>query len=173
MRRPGVHQRACWAVSTPTFWIPDEPAHVGYVQRLAEVGRLPNAAASSVETPAVGLAEEQSFVYSALPFSVEGRPSWSKRRDEETQRTVDTRDLERTAQGPAVYIGNHPPLYYLLEAVPYRAFHGAGFFDRLLVMRMFSALLAGFTIFWVFLFLRELLPRTEWAWTSRSAGPSS
>lgn len=156
---------ACWAVITPTFWTPDEPGHVGYVQRLAEAGELPNAGAASVDAPSAGLAEEQVVVYGALPFSVEGRPSWSGDRDEDLQRTLASGTLERTRPGQAVYIGNHPPLYYLLETIPYRAAHSAGFLDRLLLMRLFSALLAGFTVFWVFLFLRELLPRTEWAWT--------
>ncbi len=32
----------CWAVITPTFWVPDEPAHAGYAQFVAERGALPS-----------------------------------------------------------------------------------------------------------------------------------
>jgi hypothetical protein len=34
-----------------------------------------------------------------------------------------------------------------------------------LLLRLWSSLLAGVTVAFVFLFLRELLPRTRWAWT--------
>ena len=38
---------------------------------------------------------------------------------------------------------NYPPLYYALEAIPYRAGYGLDFLDRLFLMRLLSALLAG------------------------------
>lgn len=151
----------CWAVITPSFWVPDEPPHVGYVQQLAEAGQLP--ALPRTFTELTGLAGEQSFVYGNLPFSVEGRPTWSEAADERIQRTLDSGELDRVRSGQAAYIANNPPLYYLIQSVPYRAFHEANFLDRLFAMRLFSALFAGLTVFFTFLFLRELLPRTEWA----------
>lgn len=156
---------ACWAVITPTFWVPDEPAHVGYVQQVAELGKLPSQRGTLPALTPTGLAEEQSFVYGSLPFAPEGRPSWSRSADAQLQRVTAGGKLERTRPGQAVYIGNNPPLYYLLEALPYKAFQGASFLDRLFAMRLFSALFGGLTVFFVFLFLRELLPRTSWAWT--------
>ena len=60
---------------------------------------------------------------------------------------------------------NYPPLYYALETIPYNAGHGLDFLDRLFLMRLLSALLAGVTVALVFCFLRELLPGTPWVWT--------
>lgn len=160
-----VANAVCWAAITPTFWVPDEPPHVGYVQRLAEAGTLPSRGSDVADIDRPGLAEEQSIVYGELRFGVEGRPSWSRASDARLERALNTEGLERTTPGQALYALNHPPLYYLLEVVPYRALHGESFLDRLFAMRLFSALFAGVTVFFAFLFLRELLPRTKWVWT--------
>ena len=90
-----------------------------------------------------GSLESKSFVYGTLPFSVEGRPSWSQATDDRIRRGLASGDLGRVRSGQATYISNNPPLYYLLQAVPYRAFHGASFLDRLFAMRLFSSLFAG------------------------------
>ena len=34
-----------------------------------------------------------------------------------------------------------------------------------MAMRLFSSLFAGVMVFFAFMFLRELLPRSPWAWT--------
>jgi 4-amino-4-deoxy-L-arabinose transferase-like glycosyltransferase len=54
----------------------------------------------------------------------------------------------------------------VVEAIPYRLTYSANVFDRILAMRLFSSLFAGLTVIFGFLFLRELLPRTPWAWTA-------
>ena len=156
---------ACWAVITPSLWVPDEVAHVGYVQRLAEAHKLPSTGAPVDDIRVPGLAGEQVAAYEGLPFGIEGRPSWAPSADRRLQARFDSGELERTRPGQAVYIGNHPPLYYLLEAIPYSVAKNTGFLNRLLAMRLFSALLGAVTVFFIFLFLRELLPRTPWAWT--------
>ena len=58
-----------------------------------------------------------------------------------------------------------PPLYYLLEVVPYELGSGGTLLDQLELMRLLSALMAGITALFVFLFVRETLPRVPWAWT--------
>jgi 4-amino-4-deoxy-L-arabinose transferase-like glycosyltransferase len=63
-----------------------------------------------------------------------------------------------------------PPLYYALEAVPYLASPSHNFLDRLLLMRLFSAVCAALTVLATFLFLRELFPGTPWAWTVGALG---
>ena len=60
---------------------------------------------------------------------------------------------------------NQPPLYYALEAVPYWISPSNDLLTRLVFMRLLSALMAAGTVLAVFLFLRELLPHTPWAWT--------
>ena len=60
---------------------------------------------------------------------------------------------------------NNPPLYYAAEAAVYHLTPSSSLPDRIHAMRLLSALLAAATVLFVFLFLRELLPGTPWAWT--------
>lgn len=160
----------CWAALTPAYWVPDEPAHAGYAQRIAETGALPDLDATAPKIGLVAGSQEQRTVYDALPFGVEGQPSWSETKD----RTLDSQltdgpPLNRTRPRQALNATGNPPLYYLLQAIPYRAAYGAGYLDRLMAMRAFSTLFAGLTVFFGFLFLRQLLPGRPWAWTVGSA----
>ena len=154
----------CWAAITPTFWVPDEVSHVGYAQHIAETGRLPSIPADGAsESP--GPSEEQNFLSQGLPFSVEGRPSWSPARDRQFKRALERGGFDRSRLGQGLAANVHPPLYYLAQAIPYRLARDRSLLDRVMAMRLLSALLAGVTIFFTFLFLRELLPRSPWAWT--------
>jgi 4-amino-4-deoxy-L-arabinose transferase-like glycosyltransferase len=144
----------CWAATTPTYWAPDEIAGIGYVQYIAENGDIPR-------TGTGGDFSEEQF---AVPFSVQGRPLWLETENRNLFRRLDS-DLERTRRGQAYYLANYPPLYYALDAIPYRIAYGANFLDRVFAMRLLSALLGALTVLFVFMFLRELLPSTPWAWT--------
>jgi 4-amino-4-deoxy-L-arabinose transferase-like glycosyltransferase len=76
------------------------------------------------------------------------------------------RDASPVGGGGDVGVGSYPPLYYALMAVPYAVTGavGGGLLDQLAAMRLVSALFAAGTVLFVFLFLRELLPRAPWAW---------
>lgn len=159
----------CWAVITPTFWVPDEPAHAGYAQHLAEAGELPAVGTSSPEL-GIGPSAELTAVYEQLPFGVEGQPSWSPATDRRfSARLSGGPALSRSRPGQALNATNNPPLYYLLQVIPYRVLYNASFLDRLLAMRALSALFAGLTVLFSFLFLRQLLPTRPWAWTVGAA----
>jgi len=149
---------AVWGVVTPTFQTPDEQAHFGYVQYLAETGKLPNPTAQGVYGP------EQFVLVDGVAFSIEGDPTWSQERARSTLRT-----LQRTEpvaiDNQATTSGNNPPLYYGVQALPYRAARSLDALDRLHVMRLVSSLFAAASVALIFLFLRELLPRHPWAWT--------
>ncbi|MDQ6750189.1 MAG: DUF2142 domain-containing protein [Actinomycetota bacterium] len=149
---------AVWAVVTPTFQVPDEQTHFGYTQYLAETGRLPTGTAPGRFTP------EQGVLSMGIPFSIEGWPTWSPSQSRRLHRQL--QDLKPSAlNNEAIQAVNNPPLYYGLQAIPYRAARSLNVLDRLFVMRLFSALLAALTVAFTFLFLRELLPGTRWAWT--------
>jgi 4-amino-4-deoxy-L-arabinose transferase-like glycosyltransferase len=147
-----------WAVVTPPFQTPDELGHVGYAQYLAETGKLPTASK-------VGTSGEIGFTGTLLPHGIESRPTWSRAQAHRLFEGLDSGTLSRSHPGEAGSLVNYPPLYYAVEAIPYRAGYGLDFLDRLFLMRLFSALLAGLTVAFVFLFLRELLPGTPWVWT--------
>jgi 4-amino-4-deoxy-L-arabinose transferase-like glycosyltransferase len=152
----------CWAAITPLFWAPDEVAHTGYVQHLAETGEIPKGATGtailSSET-----SHEQTILYEAAPWGIAGRPTWLETRHESLEESLAAQP-RRTAAGQALNVGNYPPLYYALEAIPYRVVYDASFTDRFYAMRVVSALLAGLTALFVVMFLRELLPRQPLAW---------
>jgi hypothetical protein len=150
---------ALWAMATPPFQVPDEPGHFGYAQYLAESGRPPQPWSGDLPTPT----GEDGILLGGVPFSVEGRPSWSSTEDEHVRRQLDQQVAPThvsAARGAATY----PPAYYAYEAVPARLGSSLPGLDRLYLMRLFSALLAGITAGSAVLFLRELLPGTPWAW---------
>jgi 4-amino-4-deoxy-L-arabinose transferase-like glycosyltransferase len=153
---------AAWAAITPIFWVPDEQSHVGYAQFIAEEGTVPKQGG--------GASDEQAIAVAEMPFNIERKPTWDS---DQSRRLIDSLDeprLTRSSEGQAGASTNYPPLYYALEAIPYRFAYDANFLDRVLLMRLLSAVLAGITVAFVFLFLRELLPSTPWAWTIGALG---
>jgi 4-amino-4-deoxy-L-arabinose transferase-like glycosyltransferase len=144
----------CWAATTPAYWAPDEIAGIGYVQYVAENGDIPRIATG-------GDFSEEQF---SVPFTVEGRPPWLEVDQRNLFRQLE-RPLERTRRGQAYYLSTYPPLYYAVDAIPYRIAYNANFLDRIFAMRLLSPLLAGLTVLFVFLFVREVLPGRPWAWT--------
>jgi hypothetical protein len=71
---------------------------------------------------------------------------------------------DKSHPGGTTESSSQPPLYYALEALVYQVSPWRNLLDRLWLMRAFSALLAGVTVLFVFMFLRELLPE-PWMWT--------
>ena len=67
-------------------------------------------------------------------------------------------------EGGSTSVSNQPPLYYALEAVPYWISPSHNILTRLALMRLLSALLAAGTVLAIYLFLRELVPSSPWAW---------
>lgn len=75
------------------------------------------------------------------------------------------RPADRAGEGGFSNATQNPPLYYLFSAAAYRASPFTDLPDRVHAMRIASALLAAITALLAFLFVRELLPATPWAWT--------
>lgn len=159
---------ATWSLITPAFQVPDEVAHVAYAQSLAETGRPP------AHPPELAISPEQSALMTHSGFGkVAGltyrAAAWS--RQHERQLAADGRRVISRAQTvPAGEAEPEPPLYYALEAIPYRVGHAHPLLDRLMLMRLFSTLLAGATALLCFQFVRECLPAKPWAWTVGGLG---
>jgi 4-amino-4-deoxy-L-arabinose transferase-like glycosyltransferase len=158
----GAVNACVWAVVTPSFQVPDEVVHAGYVQYVAETGRIPR----PIDTVAghMNPSDDEGFAASLVPFSYSGKPDWIQAHDREAQHRLDTEPLSRKKEEGAGAAATYPPLYYVLEAIPYKVASAGNFYDRLLAMRLFSALFAGFTAAFCFLFVRELVPGSPWAW---------
>ena len=95
---------------------------------------------------------------------VAARPPWTEAEDA----AMDALPAAgRVSSGSAQSSSNNPPLYYALQGIPYGAGRvlGLSFLDRLALMRLLSVLLFAVTALAAFLFVRELVPGTPWAWT--------
>jgi 4-amino-4-deoxy-L-arabinose transferase-like glycosyltransferase len=118
----------CWSLVTPPFEGPDEPAHVAYVQYLAETSHAPCQSCA--------------------------RPRYSSQ-ERLALRGVAADAPRGHGGGPSV-AATHAPPYYGLAALGYAT--GGSLFDRLAAMRLVSALLGALTAAMVLLTARELLP---------------
>src|SRR3954447_1105036 len=151
-----------WSLLVPPFQVPDEESHTGYVQYLAETGKVP-------KPGFIGYSDEENALLRALDFgSVIGvrdnRPPHRPGIDARL-RAIDRSRLSRVGGGDPAGAVVYPPTFYALESVPYLASPtGSSLLDRLVWMRALCALLAGLTVFLTSRFLRELLPTQPWAW---------
>jgi 4-amino-4-deoxy-L-arabinose transferase-like glycosyltransferase len=159
-----VLNAAAWSLVTPIFQAPDETAHVAYAQYVAERGRPP-----SGDPGLTAASQEQrrlmrTLGFKQVEFRLDNRPLTTAADRKRIQRLAEWPN-ERRGEGGYNYATNNPPLYYALEAVVYRASPSSNLTDRIHLMRLFSALLAGLATIFVFLFCRQLLPGSPWAWT--------
>ncbi len=158
---------ACWSFITPPFQVPDEPAHFAYAQQLAETGRLPSSAGerySPEELTALRYLRQEDVKQTPQNLSIS-----SPAEQRLLQRAL-TAPLSRGDAGDAGVAASEPPLYYALETIPYGFGAGGTLLDRLELMRLLSALMAGFTALFAFLFVREALPGVRWAWSVGGLG---
>ncbi len=150
-----------WALATPPFHVPDENAHLAYVQHLAENGEPPNEVGGPV------YASEETRTLEALFFPPtvgrrENHSIWYELQDQALDE-VARQDLPSGDGGGTTSASNQPPLFYLVEAGVYLASPWNGLLERLALMRLLSALLAAATTVLIYLFLRELFAES-WVW---------
>ncbi len=160
---------ASWSFITPPFEVPDEPDHFAYVKQLAETGTLPT---SSEEA----YSREEFFVLASLRYKqVRQHPENRTISSEAQQHQLESElaivgRLPKTGSRVAGVATSEPPLYYALEAIPYNLAASGTALDRLQLMRLLTALMAGATALFTFLFLRETIPRVRWAWSVGALG---
>jgi len=153
---------AVWAGVTPIFHVPDETSHVAYLQYLAETGKVPNTPGGN------GISDEEAGVMEQLRFNdVVGFRDELSLSSEAEQRNLDL--VERNRPNPAngggvIETSGQPPLYYALGSAIYLASPWKGLTQRVLLIRLLSALCAAATTLFVFMFLRELFAE-PWTWT--------
>ncbi|HWW90950.1 MAG TPA: DUF2142 domain-containing protein [Solirubrobacteraceae bacterium] len=152
-----------WALIVPPFQVPDENAHYAYVQQVAERGTLPR-----LVSPEGALSpREDEILSSLLTFEIAGHADNPAPSTDLQQQVIDgvaKQNLSALGSGDALTATNNPPLYYALQAIPYKLTPGGKVLDKLAAMRFLSALMGALTVLLVFMFLRELLPGSRWAW---------
>lgn len=154
----------CWSLISPPFQIVDEPSHFAYVEHLATTGTLPTST-EEVFSPA-----EREVLIALKYLEIRALPQHGT-----IATAAEQAHLERVLHTPASIESQdagvateQPPLYYALETIPYSL--GGTVLTRLALMRLLSALMAGVTVLFAFLFLREALPGVRWAWTVGGLG---
>ncbi|HKG04296.1 MAG TPA: DUF2142 domain-containing protein [Conexibacter sp.] len=165
-----VCNAAAWSLLTPAFQVPDEQTHVAYAQQIAEAGRPPIARRGDERLAPELLAAMALTRFGTLDARTFATAVWSPLQQRVLDAELHTglvRHSENNTAGPAA---PEPPTYYALEAIPYRVASGATLLDRIALMRLLSALMAGVTALFVFLFVRECLPSRPWAWTVGALG---
>ncbi|HEX2015145.1 MAG TPA: DUF2142 domain-containing protein [Solirubrobacteraceae bacterium] len=152
-----------WSVITPPFQVADEISHIGYAQYLAETGKLPVFRANQPQYSG----EERALLTAEQFFGVIGppqnKPPWYQRQIQAVLRQQQGA-ADRRGVGSVSSATDNPPLYYLLEAVPYWVSPSHALLDRLVLMRLLSVLMSVLAVGLVFLFLREVLPGAPWSW---------
>ncbi|MGH2855089.1 MAG: DUF2142 domain-containing protein, partial [Solirubrobacteraceae bacterium] len=157
---------ASWSIVMPPFQVPDEPAHFAYAQDLAETGRLP--ASKSVIYSPEQLATEEDLDHNEVRFSALRGTISSPAQQQRLEQDL-ARPLPRHGEGAGV-AATQPPLYYALQAIPYRLASSGNLLESLALMKLLSALMAGCAALFAYLFLREALPGVPWAWTVGGLG---
>jgi hypothetical protein len=152
-----------WSLIVPPFQVPDENAHYAYVQQVAERGTLPRQL-----PPGSGLSPREDQTLNALlTFGIVGHERNPAPETELQQRVIDqiaAEKLPAKGSGDALTATPNPPLYYALQAIPYKLVSSGTVLDKLAAMRCLSALIGALTVLLVFMFLRVLLPGSRWAW---------
>jgi 4-amino-4-deoxy-L-arabinose transferase-like glycosyltransferase len=132
---------AAWALFVPPLQAPDENSHFGYAQRLAESFELPGDADRKVFSTEQDLAQDRSNSDQVAGI-LQTKPEWSEQAYDRWQsdqaRLPDSVRDDGGGPNPA---STNPPLYYLYELPAYLAASAGDLFDRLYVMRLWSALL--------------------------------
>src|SRR3954451_4616090 len=151
---------AAWAGATPPLQGPDEEAHLGYAEYLAETGRLPSLRGASSADSGETVAARTVFNLRRLIGNVSARPAWGAA----DRRAFDALAIRFTAADRSNGAGpnpmeHNPPAYYAYEAVPYWVFHWADAVGRQLAMRLASVLLGVLTVGLTWLLAAEVTPR--------------
>ncbi|HEY3960202.1 MAG TPA: DUF2142 domain-containing protein [Solirubrobacteraceae bacterium] len=160
---------ACWSIVSPPFEVVDELAHFSYVKQLAETGQLPRV----IEGQA---SQEEAIAAKDLHYLATNEESGRDPIESQTEQNQLQHDLLSASRLPrdgskaAGVATSEPPLYYTLEAIPYRIAYRGTLLARLQLMRLLSALMAAFTALFVYLFAREALPAVPRAWTVAGLG---
>jgi 4-amino-4-deoxy-L-arabinose transferase-like glycosyltransferase len=162
----GALQSLAWDVALPAFQGPDESAHFGYVQYLAETGRLPSVAAGGSSFSTEELEALRWLNLRPLTGNLAARPAWGAA-DLALLHGIESgepRGSRANGAGPNP-IAKDPPLYYAVMAIPYRVFVWLPLLKRLFVLRLFNALCYLATIALVWLIAGEVFGPVRWKQT--------
>jgi 4-amino-4-deoxy-L-arabinose transferase-like glycosyltransferase len=150
-----------WSIITPPFQGKDEVDHFAYIAQLAEAGSLPGGPGRDEEySPEESLVMEGIHYYAVrfVPYA----PAISTTAEQRVLMHDVGAHLSLRGTGGAGIATAEPPLYYLLQTIPYALARG-NMLTQLQLMRLVGAFFGALTALFSLLFLREALPRVPWA----------
>ncbi|MBJ7472509.1 MAG: DUF2142 domain-containing protein, partial [Solirubrobacteraceae bacterium] len=149
-----------FALTTPPFMAADEPVHLQYTQLLESRQALPQTVEQRGD---VTSAQAQLLLGAAatslVQFSPDRRTPWGYPEDRALDQQLD-RLPSGDAQDSFTNASSQPPAYYVGGALV-QAGSGGSVLDRILVLRLYSALLFGLAVAGTVMFAREAVPRAR------------
>ena len=146
-------QVVAWILVVPPFQAPDEEAHFAYVQHLAETGKPPNRYTGSGRSHSTEQGEAMKWAdLLVLRGVLPARPGWTEAEEQSWREVEGSLPEEASADGDGPNsAGQNPPLYYVLETVPYHLAPGGSFFNRFYMTRFGTAVfyLAAVVFMWL------------------------
>jgi len=159
---------ASWALMKPIFYGPDESEHFAYVQHLAATGDRADPARDSKLAPysSEQLALMAALHHNSTVLNNTARPRWSQYWEDVYRRYVDTHRLKQTDGGGFTESASgHSPLYYALQAIPYRAVRAlASLPSTVMALRLANAIFAAAVAALAVLTASLLFPRIPLLW---------
>jgi hypothetical protein len=154
-----------WNLVTAPLQGPDEADHVGFVEHLAETGKIPSAVKGNGPYALDEVAALDAG-YLRMYQDRLARGPWSPQAERQFRAAQDAlpANARETGNGPNS-VGKNPPLYYIYEAIGWKLAFGAGFFGKLFVLRALSGLMLLALVAFTWLtagevFARRRLPQT-------------
>jgi 4-amino-4-deoxy-L-arabinose transferase-like glycosyltransferase len=154
-----------WTVILPPLQDADENAHIAYVQKIVDAGRIPwtHGSVGSRDDPRTYSTELRTAQLWAglepLRGNLSARPLWT---------SADVRAWERVAarlppgsrsDGGQASTFVNPPAYYLYASAPYAIFSSTSFFDRAFVVRLANLPFLLLTVLFTWLLAGEVFGR--------------
>jgi hypothetical protein len=154
---------ATWSLIIPPFEGKDESDHFAYVEQIVENGSLPengqqNGNYSTQENLVLRALHSGEVLHSPQNTSI------TTQAEQRALIEANGAGASLRGSGEAGIATSEPPLYYMVQAIPYLLARG-NILAQLQLMRLVGALFAAITALFTFLFLREVLPRPPWAAT--------
>lgn len=161
--------RCIWAVVVPPWQAPDEPDHYVYAAHIGEQYQIPHppfekAPYYSTEVTTSWMNTFLGGISGVGASSGHDLPYLPVAYDYRTARDYEAPHQDRLSSAGA-RATSYPPLYYLLEAIPYRLLRGAPLLSRLYAMRLITATLGALSCVFAYLMAYELRCQRRWGWT--------
>jgi hypothetical protein len=151
----GALMASAFAMTTPAFQAPDEMVHLHYVELLRTTQAVPDSIEQGALSPQIEALVRGAQV-SLVAFQPEHRPPWTG-----AENAVLERQLAAAPAGDAPDVftnaSSQPPGYYAAAAV-ITSVTGGDILDRLIIIRLLTALLAGLAVAGTVVFARAAVP---------------